>query len=244
MLIRKFPSSFALLICLLLPLFPGFSQEFSTLDVSKFSFPSGLTANASQSRIAWAMNEQGRRNVYMAEGPAYQAGRLTDFMKDDGQEISGLQFSEDGEFLVFVRGGDHGGGNASRPVNANNMPLMTNVALWTIESYPVFTGQGNEIAFFSATPKRALLPAILKGGEISLLGKDLIPEDFPSGDLVIPKQVQFTAADGTTVYGQLFQPSGGESKKPAVVFVHGGPQRQMLLGWSYMDKRKCPTSTL
>ncbi len=24
-------------------------------------------------------------------------------------------------------------------------------------------------------------------------------------------------------------------KKPGIVFVHGGPQRQMLLGWSYMD---------
>ncbi len=28
---------------------------------------------------------------------------------------------------------------------------------------------------------------------------------------------------------------GGGAKKPAVIFVHGGPPRQMLLGWHYMD---------
>jgi dipeptidyl aminopeptidase/acylaminoacyl peptidase len=47
--------------------------------------------------------------------------------------------------------------------------------------------------------------------------------------------VSFEAPDGVKVYGQLFEKEGGQSDKPAVVFVHGGPQRQMLLGWSYMD---------
>jgi dipeptidyl aminopeptidase/acylaminoacyl peptidase len=47
--------------------------------------------------------------------------------------------------------------------------------------------------------------------------------------------VVFRAADGTIVHGQLFQQPGGAARKPAVVFVHGGPPRQMLLGWHYMD---------
>jgi len=33
----------------------------------------------------------------------------------------------------------------------------------------------------------------------------------------------------------LFTPQGGGGKHPALIFVHGGPPRQMLLGWSYMD---------
>jgi dipeptidyl aminopeptidase/acylaminoacyl peptidase len=47
--------------------------------------------------------------------------------------------------------------------------------------------------------------------------------------------VVFRAADGTMVHGQLFERPGGAARKPAVVFVHGGPPRQMLLGWHYMD---------
>jgi len=34
---------------------------------------------------------------------------------------------------------------------------------------------------------------------------------------------------------QLFQGSNSGGAKPAVIFVHGGPPRQMLLGWHYMD---------
>jgi len=37
------------------------------------------------------------------------------------------------------------------------------------------------------------------------------------------------------VHAQLFERAGGSAKKPAVVFVHGGPPRQMLLGWHYSD---------
>ena len=60
------------------------------------------------------------------------------------------------------------------------------------------------------------------------------PADFPGDRLIAPKPVTFTAADGLTVHGQLFQRPGGGAK-PGIVFVHGGPPRQMLLGWHYME---------
>ncbi|MBV8972096.1 MAG: S9 family peptidase [Sphingomonadaceae bacterium] len=58
---------------------------------------------------------------------------------------------------------------------------------------------------------------------------------YPSQALVVPQRVTFNAADGTVVHGQLFATPGEGARKPAVIFVHGGPPRQMLLGWSYMD---------
>jgi dipeptidyl aminopeptidase/acylaminoacyl peptidase len=33
----------------------------------------------------------------------------------------------------------------------------------------------------------------------------------------------------------MFTPEGGPAKKPAIIYVHGGPPRQMLLGWHYSD---------
>jgi dipeptidyl aminopeptidase/acylaminoacyl peptidase len=48
--------------------------------------------------------------------------------------------------------------------------------------------------------------------------------------------VTYKSPDGVLVHGQLFDRAGGAGgKKPAVVFVHGGPPRQMLLGWHYSD---------
>jgi dipeptidyl aminopeptidase/acylaminoacyl peptidase len=62
----------------------------------------------------------------------------------------------------------------------------------------------------------------------------LLPRDFPERDLVTPKDVAFRAPGGTLVHGQLFaQP--GAARRPGVVFVHGGPMRQMLLTWNAMD---------
>ena len=58
--------------------------------------------------------------------------------------------------------------------------------------------------------------------------------DFPSEQLVAPKAVTFKAADGLEIHGQLFAPPPGAKKnRPAVIYMHGGPIRQMLLGYHY-----------
>ena len=113
--------------------FPVLAQYFTMEQVSKFSFPSGLTSSPVTNQIAWAMNEQGKRNVYIATGPNFNPEKLTGFDEDDGQEISSLQYSPDGNFLVFVRGGDHGGGNASQPVNPSHSIQIPKVEVWKID---------------------------------------------------------------------------------------------------------------
>ena len=59
--------------------------------------------------------------------------------------------------------------------------------------------------------------------------------DYPSSALVIPKLVSFKSPDGLTIQGQLFRQAGAGAHQPGVIFVHGGPTRQMMLGWHYMD---------
>jgi dipeptidyl aminopeptidase/acylaminoacyl peptidase len=107
-----------------------------------------------------------------------------------------------------------------------------------IESNPIFTGDQHSIAYLSSTAQRPVLPAVMNsnGKSHRVLCEDLLPADFPQNQLVIPKHVTFKAPDGQTVYGQLFEPKNRSStKRPAIVYVHGGPQRQMLLGWHFMD---------
>ncbi|MBM4185917.1 MAG: S9 family peptidase [Gemmatimonadetes bacterium] len=105
-----------------------------------------------------------------------------------------------------------------------------------LEWSPVVTGDGT-LAMISATTERPPLPAVmpLSGGTPRLLAADRIPADYPTGSLVVPKQVVFKAPDGVTVHNQLFVAPGGLARKPAIIYVHGGPPRQMLLGWHYSD---------
>jgi dipeptidyl aminopeptidase/acylaminoacyl peptidase len=105
-----------------------------------------------------------------------------------------------------------------------------------LEWTPFVTGDGRSVAFLASTYQRSPLPMVvdLDGGSPRTIAEDRVPEDFPASQMIAPKMVSFHAADGMLVHGQLFEAPGGAPKKPAVVFVHGGPPRQMLLGWHYM----------
>jgi len=68
-----------------------------------------------------------------------------------------------------------------------------------------------------------------------MIAADALPKDFPSPQLVVPKQAIFRSEDGLEIHGQLFMPNGRTQPGPALIFIHGGPIRQMLLGFHYMD---------
>lgn len=486
--------SVLLSITLLLHIYSVSAQQFTMEAVTSYPFPSVLTSASTGNGIAWALNEQGKRNVYVAAGPDYTPRKLTDYTQDDGQEISSLSISADGKWVVYTRGGDHGGKESSNPVNATHMPIPPKTEVWSvpfaggtakvlsegdfpaisprgdsvafikggqiwiapadgasparnlftvkgschsiawgpdgaglafvnnrndhsyigvyrnaasplqwiapgfsrdlsphwspdgkqiafirtpgtggapdsllarkhqpwaiwtaaiasgegrllwkapvtlpgsipttdggtnlnwptddritflsyhdgwphlysitpkggtpllltpgafmaehiepspdgkwivfsantgpaaadidrrhlarvpvdkaamellssgdgIETYPVVTGDGKSIAALTATAQQPLLPAVMpfRKGVPKVIGKTLLPASFPEAQMVTPKPVTFKAPDGTLVHAQLFEPKDKAAKHPAIVYIHGGPQRQMLLGWHYMD---------
>ncbi len=107
-----------------------------------------------------------------------------------------------------------------------------------LEWTPVLTADDGAVAFIRATAQQCPIPAIMSltgDRAIHLLGANRVPADFPASSLVIPQQVIFHSLDGLTLHAELFLPPDGPSKKPAIVYIHGGPPRQMLLGWHYSD---------
>jgi dipeptidyl aminopeptidase/acylaminoacyl peptidase len=104
-----------------------------------------------------------------------------------------------------------------------------------VEWSPVVTGDGQWIAYLAAGPQRPALPTVRPAGvgSAQTLAEDRVPAGFPTARLIAPKPVTCKADDGLLIRAQLFERPGGAAKKPAVVYVHGGPPRQMLLGWHY-----------
>ena len=90
-------------------------------------------------------------------------------------------------------------------------------------------------AYIGAGSQKAPQLMLSLGASVKSLTESLIPSEFPAKLLVEPKQVIFKSLDGLTIHGQLFDNTNGSQKKPAIIFVHGGPPRQMLLGWHYSD---------
>jgi dipeptidyl aminopeptidase/acylaminoacyl peptidase len=105
----------------------------------------------------------------------------------------------------------------------------------TIEWNPVETSDGKALLCLGSTATSPAMPYRVMNNGRELIGRNLIPFDFPEAQLVTPKQVVFKSADGTEIHGQLFKPKNQNGRGPALIFTHGGPIRQMLLGWHYMQ---------
>ncbi|NOR52811.1 MAG: prolyl oligopeptidase family serine peptidase, partial [Candidatus Aminicenantes bacterium] len=107
----------------------------------------------------------------------------------------------------------------------------------TIGTYPVVLSSGSKAAFHYATAVHPTSIATVptKGGKIKVVAPEKLPPEFPINTLVKPKLVIIKAPDGLEIPCQIFLPKGAKkgAKLPGVVYTHGGPVRQMLLGWHY-----------
>ena len=152
-----------------------------------------------------------------------------------------ISISNDRRYMVFAGNAGTDADDIDRrhivkvPVDRAEPVVMTpgKGLEWT----PFVTGDGKYIAYIGATAQRPPLPTVMpaSGGKPMTLAEDRVPTNFPPAQLVTPKKVVYKASDGVEVHGQLFEAAGGPGKKPAIVYVHGGPPRQMLLGWHYSD---------
>ncbi|MGQ0732177.1 MAG: S9 family peptidase [Acidobacteriota bacterium] len=106
-----------------------------------------------------------------------------------------------------------------------------------IETYPAVLASGTRVAMLSAAAARPLsVSVVAAGGGTPTVVFPVLDAAFPATAHVVPQNVTLRADDGVSFNNQMFVPndlSPGE-KRPAVVFVHGGPSRQMLLGYHYM----------
>lgn len=105
-----------------------------------------------------------------------------------------------------------------------------------IETYPAVLASGTRVALLTASANRPQSVGVAPagGGPVTVIFPTL-PASFPGAAHVTPQNVTLTAGDGIKFNNQLFVPEGlrpGE-RRPAMIFVHGGPQRQMLLGYHY-----------
>jgi dipeptidyl aminopeptidase/acylaminoacyl peptidase len=109
-----------------------------------------------------------------------------------------------------------------------------------VEVSPTPLGSGKSLAvlyFGPRTPASVGIVPVAGGDTKVVFPTAAMLKEFPAAAHVQPEIVVTHAADGLEVHNQLFLPKDlkpGE-KRPAVIFVHGGPARQMLPAYHYMQ---------
>jgi dipeptidyl aminopeptidase/acylaminoacyl peptidase len=174
-----------IILCLLLV---SSLYAYTVEDILSAPFPTQLIASASKDRIAWSFNHQGRRNVWIADGPDYVARQLTKYDQDDGQELQGLTFSKDGSFLVYVRG-DEANSQNENP-NPSSDPKGVKQQVWAVK---------------------------VEGGEPKLIGEGSSPEISPDGNQIVfvhESKIYSAPADGSSE-AKIFFHARGTNHSPA-----------------------------
>lgn len=102
--------------------------------------------------------------------------------------------------------------------------------------HPLASGKSLAVIFFDAKTPASIAIIPVAGGAPKRVFPTLTAS-FPTTSHVVPEIVTTKAADGLEISNTLFMPKDmkpGE-KRPALIFVHGGPRRQMMPGYHYMQ---------
>ena len=233
-------------------------------SLSPFAADSLFFAAGDRIVFASEQNEGGRNHLYSIPAAGGPPAELT----PGDYDVEDVELSADGGSVLYSANehradpADEDRRHLWRVSVAGGAPRAL-TAGEGIEWSPVETGDGKVVLCLGSTATTPAAPyrlaagpgpgsgpatgsasgAATPAGNRIPLAPDLVPADFPAGELVVPRQVVFKSSDGLLIHGQLFLPraapspgsSGGGGSVPALVFTHGGPVRQMLLGFHYMQ---------
>ncbi len=169
-------------------------QSFTLEQILSAPFPAELIASKAGNRLAWSVNEQGRRNIWVAEGPAFTGRQVTNYKEDDGAELSELTFTADGNAILYVRG--EGKDSAGDYANPTSNPAGVEQTIWVVPSgggVPVKIDAGH-------SPRASVLGKIAyaRGGQLWIAGTGGSEGDKPKQIVVRGKnQPVDWSADGT-----------------------------------------------
>lgn len=184
----------------------------------------------SHDRIVFPWEKDGWQHLYSISSAGGDALLLT---PGEG-EVENVALSVDGNSLLYVSN-----------IKDIHRRHIWKVAITGGESEQLTTGDGIEwnpvetsegIVCLRSEARKPAWPHIFSsGGKPSTLFTEQFPKAFPSSALIVPQAVTIAATDGMNIQAQLFLPKNHKSgeRHPAVIFFHGGSQRQMILGFHY-----------
>ena len=187
---------------------------------------------ASDGRVVFASEQDGRNHLYSIPAGGGTATLLTpgDF------DVEDVTLSADKAWVIYSSNqNDIDRRHLWRVAVAGGTPQQALTGGETIEWSPVQTGDGKTILCLGSSATTPAMPYEVNSKGREMIAGQALPGDFPSASLVTPRQVIFQSDDGVTLHGQLFLPRNAMGKVPGLVFMHGGPIRQMMLGFHYMD---------
>ena len=201
--------------------------------------------------------------LFSAVYPSPDGENLLYLLETDGWAHLYLQASVGGPLQPLTTGSSEDVGDAEdqplwmpdsrRVVFSSNRGEVTQRQLWIVDTE---TGEleqltdspgtnlrakvspdGEQIAFIHCDPHKCADIWVMSpgGGEPRQL-TDSLPAAWHAKDVSIPEEVSFTSNGNWEISGMLIKPVDFDENQryPALVWIHGGPIRQMRYGWHHL----------
>jgi len=189
-------------------------------------------------RIVFCSEQDGWNHLYAIS----TAGGAPRLLTPGNYEVEDVELSPDrSEVLYTSNDGDtehrHVSISILQDLNRANTLYLKHGPLIsgkTIEWHPIMLADGKTIVCLGSSATSPAMPYRLTDKGREMIAAGALPKDFPSDQLVEPQTVTFNSEDGLQIHGQLFVPRSHAASTPALIFVHGGPPRQMMPGFHYM----------
>ena len=215
------------------------SEPFTLEQVTSAPFPENLVASPTGGKVAWQLNARGVRNLWVAAPPDYRGRQITTYTEDDGQAIDQVQWTPDGQSLIYVRGGDFEMGREIP--NPRSYIAGAEQVIWMVSPEggatrrladghsPAVSPKGDRVAFVQ---KEQIWMAALEGGEkptqaVHARGKAESLRWSPDGT-----KLAFVSARGDHSFIGVFDPSSN-----VVHYLDPGVDRDGDPAWSADSQR-------
>src|SRR6476661_6983593 len=162
-------------------------------------------------RIIFASEQDGRNHLYSIAA----TGGTPQLLTPGNFDVEEVMLSADKRSVLFTSNQNDIDRRHIWRVSATGGEPKALTSGETIEWNPVETSDGKNVLCLGSTATSPAMPYRLTSSGRELLAKNMIPADFPQAQLVTPKNQK--------------------ERGPALVFTHGGPIRQMLLGFHCME---------
>jgi dipeptidyl aminopeptidase/acylaminoacyl peptidase len=241
-------SILALALLLPLPLAGQYKPKYTVEQFLSPPFPLVFASAKSADRIAWVGYDRGKRNIYTAAAPSFAPVKLTAFDKDDGQDITAVEVSDDGSTIVFVRGTNPN--NRGWVPNPDHTPDGAVRAIWAVKSIggspavklidsvtgPQVSPDGKQILYlkdgqiYRARFPMPVAPTAMDKGDVPFIkqwGSQNSPRWSPDGSKIV-----FVSDRGDHSYIGLY-----DVRTRTVSYPFPGVDRDAAPSWSQDGKR-------
>lgn len=199
------------------------------------------TVSSDGRRLALALSHDGWNHVHVLDTATDERTQLTTGPFDDTGLADSVPQWVDEMTLLFASNRRDSGQRQLFTVTLDGKEPIPVVESSGTNVHPIPAPDGERVAYIHADRKRSpecRISHLRSDGAVHRLTKSVV-DSWPI-DPIEPNHVTFESVDGTEIHAYLLDPRGSENGNridedatglPAVVWVHGGPMRQMRDGW-------------